>query len=373
MRQDDVRALKEKRVDLVARMRGMVDDAERRGRDMTSSEQAQFNRLERDARRIGIELEGAEEQEHRGPHLGGTIDDDDGGESALLRAFRRAGFAQGEAAEIPFAEFRAATWTGNVNTLNPARRDGVGLGADSRYAWPAFPQTAVDRDVTAIQVLRQSARTLASAANVIRNIDAVTTKPETSSTMELATVDMRQVATISSNIPNIILEQPQFDSVVRGDLRLALNDGLDKLVNDTFAASGFQAPGTDPLLVSIRKAVTTIQAAGYNPSDVLVTPANAEALDTLRATTTASEQYYVFAPAQMAPRQLYGLNVRVSKVIAAPVVVDSDAYGRLYTSPVSLQAFEADAGATNRSNVRMELHAAFGVERQTAAVRIAAA
>ena len=41
-------------------------------------------------------------------------------------------------------------------------------------------------------------------------------------------------------------------------------------------------------------------------------------------------------------------------------------------SPVSLERFEADAGTTNRSNVRLELHAAFGVERTEAAVRIAA-
>jgi hypothetical protein len=39
---------------------------------------------------------------------------------------------------------------------------------------------------------------------------------------------------------------------------------------------------------------------------------------------------------------------------------------------VSLARFESDAGTTNRGNVRMELNAVFGVERQNAAVRIAA-
>ena len=75
---------------------------------------------------------------------------------------------------------------------------------------------------------------------------------------------------------------------------------------------------------------------------------------------------------QFAPRNIVGLNVRISKTIAAPVVVDSTALGKLYASPVSLARFEADAGTTNRSNVRLELHAAFGTERQAAAVRIAA-
>lgn len=49
--------------------------------------------------------------------------------------------------------------------------------------------------------------------------------------------------------------------------------------------------------------MTTIQGNGYNPDTLILTPANAEALDTLRATATAGEQYYVFAPAQLAPRK----------------------------------------------------------------------
>ena len=115
-----------------------------------------------------------------------------------------------------------------------------------------------------------------------------------------------------------------------------------------------------------------IQGSGYNPDTLLLPPASVEALDTLRATATAGEQYFVFAPAQLAPRNIFGLAVRVSKTVPAPIVVDSTALGKLYASPVTLARFEADAGTTNRSNVRMELNAVFGVERTAAAVRIAA-
>ena len=188
----------------------------------------------------------------------------------------------------------------------------------------------------------------------------------------MATVALKQVATVETGVPNVYLEQPAFNSAIENDLRLAVNEGLDKLVLDAVAASGFQAPSTDPLLVSIRKAMTTIMASGYNPDTLVLTPANAEALDTLRATTTASEQYYVFAPAQLAPRQIFGLNVRISKTAAAPFVADSTALGKMYASPVTLARFEADSGTTNTSNVRLELHAVFGTERQDAAVRIAA-
>ena len=291
----------------------------------------------------------------------------------LAEQFRQNGFP-GETATVDFGEFRAATFTGSLDTLAPGpQRVGVNLGADSRYAWPVFPQVAVDGGDTAVQVLRQSARTLPAAATVIRAIDAVTTKPEVASVLEIVTVSLKQVAAIQSNIPNVYLEQVAFNSTIEGDLRLTLNEGLGKLVLDAVAASGFQAPGTDPLLISIRKAMTTIQASGYSPDTLVLTPANAEALDTLRATATAGEQYYVFAPAQLAPRAIFGLNVRISKTAAAPFVADSSALGKLYVSPISLAKFEVDAGATNRSNVRLEGHAAFGTERQAAAVRIAAA
>lgn len=62
--------------------------------------------------------------------------------------------------------------------------------------------------------------------------------------------------------------------------------------------------------------------------------------------------------------------MRVSKNIANPTAVDSQAYGKLYTSPVSLASFEENAGKTNSSLVRFEGSAAFGIERLTAAVRI---
>ncbi len=291
---------------------------------------------------------------------------------SLAEQFRSDGFP-GQTATVDFGEFRAATFTGSLDTLAPGpQRVGVNLGADSRYAWPVFPQVSVDGGDTAVQVLRQSARTLPASGTVIRPIDSVALKPEVSSALAIITEPLKQVAAIQSNVPNVFLEQATFNTTIEGDLRLALNEALDKLVLDGVAASGFQAPGTDPLLVSIRRAISVIQLAGYSPDTLILRPQDAEALDTLRATATAGEQYYVFAPAQLAPRNIFGLNVRISKTAAAPIVADSTALGRLYVSPISLARFEVDAGATNRSNVRLEGHAAFGVERQAAAVRIAA-
>jgi hypothetical protein len=291
----------------------------------------------------------------------------------LADEFRAAGFP-GEVATIPWQAFedRAVTWTGSVDNINKARNTAGPLGADQRYAWPAFARVNVDAGATSVDVFTQTARTLPSAANVVRAIDAVTAKPEVASTLTIVTTALEQVAAIYTNVPNIQLEQPAFNSVIETDLRLSINEGLDKLILDFIATAGFQAPGTDQLLVSIRKAMTTIMGNGYSPDTLLLTPANAEALDVLVSGISGGVNDYVFQPASSAPNQIFGLNKRISKTIPAAAVVDSQALGKLYASPVTLARFEADAGTTNRGNVRMELNAVFGGERTGAAVRIAA-
>ncbi|MEJ7568414.1 MAG: HK97 family phage prohead protease [Gaiellaceae bacterium] len=295
----------------------------------------------------------------------------------LLGAFRRAGWEPGRRAEVAWQDFagasesRALTWTGSVDSVGMFQDAAGPFGADRRYAWPAFPQTPVEPGVTSVQVLTQTARTLPAAATVVRAVDAVTNKPEAGSTLTLVPTAMKQLAAVQTGVPNVMLEQDRIESVIGTDLRLSINEGLDKLILDAIAGSGFQAPGTDPLLVSIRKAMTTIYANGYNPNLLILTPAASEALDVLQ--TVGSEKLYVFGAGRFAPGELFGMSVRVSKTIAAPAVVDSSALGRLYVSPISLASFEENAGRTNTTLVRMEGNGVFGVERQNAAVRIAAA
>jgi HK97 family phage prohead protease len=291
----------------------------------------------------------------------------------LADEFRAAGFP-GETATIPWQAYedRAVTWSGSVDAMNRARRDSGPLGYDNRWVWPAVPRVAVDAGVTSVDVVTQTARSLATAANVVRAVDAVTNKPETGSTVTVNATAMKQVATVQSGIPNVYLESASINSIIESDLRLALNDGLDKLVTDSFAASGFQAPGTDNPLVSYRKAITTLRAAGYNPDLLILTPAADEALDVMVSGISGGTADFVFAAGQFSSSTFFGMTRRVSKTLAAPVVADSQAFGRLYASPVSLARFEENAGKTNTSLVRLEGHAVFGVERQTAAVRIAA-
>ena len=276
---------------------------------------------------------------------------------------------------MPWEEYeqRAVVWSASVDLLNQARVQGGPLGFDTRYAWPAFPRVGVGADVTSVAVVSQTGRTLAAATDTVRDIDETSPKPEVASTLDIAPVSLKQVAAIESNIPNVYLAQAVVNSIIETDLRLSINEGLDSLVTTAIAGAGHQAPGSDALLVSVRKAITVLQAAGYSPDVLILDPASDAALDTLVSGIAARHQRLrVLHAAEFAPGTIFGLSRRVSKTIPAPVVVDASAFGRLYSGPVSLARFEADFGATNRSNVRLELNAVFGVERVNAAVRIAA-
>ena len=127
--------------------------------------------------------------------------------ASLMEEFRSAGFP-GETATISWQAFenRAVTWSGSVDNIAKARNTASDLGYDQRYIWPAFPRQGVDSGVTSVDVASQTARTLATSANTVRAIDAVTNKPETASTVTIAATAMKQVATVQSGIPNVYLE-----------------------------------------------------------------------------------------------------------------------------------------------------------------------
>ena len=200
---------------------------------------------------------------------------------SLTDAFRSRGFPH-ETATITADEFRSVTFAGGtVTNMNLLQRTGGPLGADMRYAWQAVPQQSVSAGVTSITVTQQTARTLVAGTTTIRAIDATTNKPEVSSTLDLVSIPMKQVAGVQTGIPNVYLEQPQIETVIENDLRLSVYDGLDELVRAAIASSSNQAPSTDNILVSIRKCITTLRASGYNPNLILLTPSASETIDTM--------------------------------------------------------------------------------------------
>ena len=121
----------------------------------------------------------------------------------------------------------------------------------------------------------------------------------------------------------------------------------------------------------IRRCVTVLRSSGFNPDTCILTPSNSETLDLMTAGGTVGYPgAYVFGAGQFGPSSVFGMNVRVSKNIGNPVVLDSTAFGKVYASPVSLASFEENAGLSNTSLVRLEGNAVLGIERLTAAVKI---
>src|SRR3954453_944554 len=60
-------------------------------------------------------------------------------------------------------------------------------------------------------------------------------------------------------------------------------------------------------LVSYRKAITTLRAAGYNPDTLVLTPAADEALDVMVSGITGGTADFVFAPGQFSATSFFGL------------------------------------------------------------------
>ena len=296
---------------------------------------------------------------------------------SMTEAFRSRGFPS-ETGTLGFDEFRqfesrAVTWGGTIDALDRLQTTGGPYGYDARYVWNSVPNVAVDAGVTSVTVFQQTARTLNAGTAVVRAIDATSNKPEVASTLNVANVQLKQVAGVESGIPNVYLESDALASVVEEDLRYQVYDGLDSLFVSAVASSGFQAPDTGTAnLTSIRKAQTTLRAAGYSPNLVALTPANAESMDLLVTGLSGGTADFVFGAGQFGPQQVFGMPIVVSKSVAASVVVDTNAHGKMYVSPISLARFEENAGKTNTSLVRLECNAQYGTERTAAAVRIAA-
>jgi hypothetical protein len=189
---------------------------------------------------------------------------------SLADAFAQRGFFENRNASVTWDEFRSFTWSaGTVLTdLNPVCREGVPLGYDQRWLYPVLPTTGVDQATTAIQYLREASRTTAGTAP----LTDTSTKPETSTTVEYQTLQLNQVATVSSNIPRILAAQPMFQSLVESDLRLSISDGLDEVVRRGVATAGTAAAVTGDILEKTRRAMTVVQSNGYNPNVLAIEP-----------------------------------------------------------------------------------------------------
>jgi HK97 family phage prohead protease len=192
----------------------------------------------------------------------------------LFDRFKAAGWApKVGTATIPWgqyetaAENRALAWSGSVDNVSQLLRVAPGLAYDQRFSWPAFPRVPVDAGVTSVSVLNETARTLIAGGTAVRAIDATSTKPAIGGTVTMTAASMKQIAAISSGLPNVYLESGDIENIVSQDLRLAYADGLDFHTNaQIVAASGTQTLSTDPLLNVIRRSISLLWGSAGTPT-----------------------------------------------------------------------------------------------------------
>jgi len=134
MRRDEVEAAREQKKHMVVELRSLATrydngkpwskpDAERR--DYLFSEVEKINNGLQEVHRAELEeiRSGRSSNGFQATGLERSF-----APEPLYTAFRSAGFARGERAEIPWQEFRSITWTGSVDNLNSLKRAAGALG-----------------------------------------------------------------------------------------------------------------------------------------------------------------------------------------------------------------------------------------------------
>ena len=370
-----IQALRRAQKSAADQARSLCKLAEATGRRLTAEEMTAVNKFIEIAKGYRDEADALDKIAAKVASIeGNTSPTGDG----LLARFKAAGWSPTEQprASLPFREFYVAAKAGSIeagdiDAFGRTETEGAPLGADQRRLYPNLPMESVDSATTSVETFRQLSRTLASPADMQRTITATTEKPETDSEAEVETLALKQVATKQSGTPNILLARPAFATMVQQDLRLAFEDAIDDLVIDALNAAPptQQVAGSDTFR-EVREAITTLQGEGYSPDIVALSPNMAEDLDLFRDGDTA--EHYVFATSarQTGIAPLFGLKIAVVKNLINAFVMDTQAVGRLYLSPVTLASFEENDGASNSTLVRIEANGAFGIERPSAVVEI---
>jgi hypothetical protein len=132
-------------------------------------------------------------------------------------------------------------------------------------------------------------------------------------------------------------------------------------------ADGSPVPGTDPGTVPMtteQYSQEVVRAAGYSPDLVVVSPADALAIQLL---VMADGDHYAFS------QQLPSFVVTTAVADGEGFVADSSALGTLFLGPFAFAAFEENAGSTNTSTVRAESSGLFVVQRPDAAASLSGA
>lgn len=110
---------------------------------------------------------------------------------------------------------------------------------------------------------------------------------ESAFTVALVPTPLEQIAHKIASIPNIVFGNAGIREIIDSELQLGLAEALDAQAIAIINAAGMTAGGTGSSLAArIRKAMTVVQAAGFKPNTVALSPADARSSRSSGATST---------------------------------------------------------------------------------------
>lgn len=255
---------------------------------------------------------------------------------------------------VPY-KFPAKAIIGDVTDAAVRVEPGISaLPIDSRYAYGVLRRRDLPVEATVIQELVQTSRIFPALDQMAVGFASGTTKPTTTTGATLQPFQRETIATVSELLPVGIVNIPAFEQLVNTTLRDAYRAGLDHyVVGQLVSQAGTVDDTGDDLFEQLRKAVTSLQSAGFEPSVALVNPEDAETLDLTRA--DAGEGQFMLNPAPRASgfSPLWSLRLVATPAVTDPIVLDPSG-SQLWLSDVEFSANPFEQFAKNQVRFRFE-------------------
>ncbi len=274
---------------------------------------------------------------------------------------------------------KALTTSGQAITDVPIRPDVIPTGRPATSLLDVIP--TITRGVPTWRYLRQNARAL-NAAPVAEGALKPVSEVGTQTIESGASV----IAHLSEPVGKFILEDaPGLQRFVADELVFGLDraveaqalsgDGTGENLTGILATSGVQVQAFDTsAIVSIRKALTKAEAAGYAPTVAVLRPEDWEAIEL--TATSAEAIAFRGVPIDLAERKIWGLRVVVATALPVktglvldPAAVSIDIVGRRID--IEWSAESGELFQRNQLQARVEGRFGLSVYQPAAIYRVA--
>ncbi|WAC58233.1 HK97 family phage prohead protease [Gordonia sp. SL306] len=276
---------------------------------------------------------------------------------------------------------KALTSSGQIVSDVPIRPDVIPVGRPATSILDVLP--TVTRTTPTWRYLRQNSRTSAAAP-----VAPGALKPESVYGVETIDGEATVIAHLSEPVDKFVLQDAPglqrflADEMVYGldravQAQVLTGDGLGANLTGILSTSGVsvQAFATN-VLTSVRKAITQAESLGYEPSVLVISPADWEALELL-ATTDAALSYRG-VPLDQGERKIWGLRAVLATGLPAKtaIVLDPAAVSIDIVGPAVQVEWSTESGelfARNQVQVRVEGRFGISVYQPTAVFKVATA